>query len=169
MSLPWLEPLIQQVECRCKRCCPSHSPLVGTGCCCDSGCHEELQLTGYGIWDQLHPEIEPWQRWGAWCHLPLWGSQLAHPPPPEQLQPTQSYFWPFSLSFSLSKSFTAVAPAAPLSQNSAKIDHTLITYINVTTLKNVLHTNIKKHLSEQEFCDREKTLNRKYSSFYTMI
>jgi hypothetical protein len=39
-----------------------------------------------------------------------------------------------SLSKSL-KSFTAVAPAAPLSQNSAKIDHTLSHTTMGTTLK----------------------------------
>ena len=44
-----------------------------------------------------------------------------------------------ALSQSLSKSFTAVAPAAPLSQNSAKIDHTFITYDDSTTLKIYKH------------------------------
>ena len=116
--LPWLEPQIRRVECRCTRCCPSRSPLADTGCCRDSGCRAEPRWTGSGIWDQWRPEIEPWRRWGAWCHPPPWGSRLAHPPPPEQLQPTQSYFWyrSRSLSKSLKKFHSSSTSSTTLSK-----------------------------------------------------
>jgi len=103
--LPSLEPRIRRVVCRCKRCCPSHSPPAGTRYCHDIGSREDFQWMGSGIWDQWPPGIEPWRRWGAWCHPPPWESRSAHPPPPEQLQPTQSYFWSFSLSLKFSQKF----------------------------------------------------------------